>query len=165
MKKKLSSEKGQSIIEMVLFLPLMVMLFIYLINLSGSINGAINQQKVTRSYFYSRLKNNSFYPLANDAYQTDWSYYGMSFIGWREKFKEGTQEPLMSCFPAKVPFFPYPENNCDTYQSTATAYVRVGTVYGMCGSNYRRLTNSSIHRGVYDGPGDVASWAACTIQE
>ena len=165
-KKFVKNQDGQAMIEMILFLPLLILLFIYLLSISASINGAINQQKITRGYFFSRLKNNSMYPFAQDAKAASWSYFGMSFIGWREKFKDGADEPVLPCYLAKVPFFSSDETSCNEYQGTKTNYIRVGTVFGVCGANYHRKSNDEYQRGIDGDPGeDVASWGACTIKE
>ena len=131
------NEDGQAIIEMVLFFPLLVLLFIYFINITASINGAINQQKVTRAYFFALLKNNSLYPFSRDIKEIRAPYSGMSFIGWREKFGSAN-EPLLACYQAKVPFFSTDETACTAqYTGRNTNYIRVGTVFGLCGATYR----------------------------
>lgn len=162
--EKLNNESGQAIFEMVLFFPLLILLFLYFLKITASINGAINQQKITRGYFYARLKNNSYYPFYQDAYQGNWVKFGMSFIGWNEKFN-AAQEPLLPCYQAKVPMFSTEETDCSpNYKGSATSYIRVGTVYGVCGANFETNSSGEYQRGFVSSPGDIASWAACTIR-
>lgn len=162
------NEKGQAMIEMVIFFPLLALLFIYFLNVTASINGAINQQKITRSYFFARLKNNTLFPLVAEDIrngEVDWSYYGMSFIGWNEKFNN-SNNPLLPCYLAKVPFFSTDETNCTAqYSGSRTNYIRVGTVFGLCGATYQRGDSGEYHRGVVSDPSDVASKEACTIKQ
>ena len=159
------NENGQAIIEMVIFFPLLALLFMYFLNVTASINGSINQQKITRSYFFARLKNNSLYPFAHDARGSTWSYFGMSFIGWSEKFNNAN-EPLAPCYSAKVPFFSTDETSCtDRYSGNKTNYIRVGTVFGICGATYQLGNGGEYLRGVVKDPSEVASWESCTIQQ
>jgi hypothetical protein len=164
-KEIIKNEDGQAIIEMVIFFPLLTLLFFYFLNVTASINGAINQQKITRSYFFARLKNNSMYPYAHDIRPSTWSYLGMSFIGWSEKFNS-SDEPLLPCYTAKVPFFSTQETSCTAqYNGNFTNYIRVGTVFGMCGATYQMGGGGQYLRGIVKDPKDVASWEACTIQQ
>ncbi len=163
--KDILNNKGQAIIEMVIFFPLLALLFFYFLNITASINGSINQQKITRSYFFARLKNNSLYPFGHDARDGQWQYFGMSFIGWSEKFNTSF-EPLLPCFIAKVPFFSSNETDCTAqYSGNRTNYIRVGTVFGMCGASYQLGKGGEYLRGVIKDSKDVASWEACTIQQ
>ena len=162
------NQAGQAIIEMVIFFPLLALLFIYFLNITASINGAINQQKITRSYFFARLKNNSLFPLVAEDIrngQLDWSYFGMSFIGWNEKFNSAN-EPLLPCYLAKIPFFSTDETSCSTqYSGNRTNYIRVGTVFGLCGTTYQRGNSGEYLRGVVNDQSDVASRDACIIKQ
>lgn len=167
MKKKLDlikNQNGQAIFEMVLFFPLLVLFFVYFIKITASINGAINQQKVTRGYFYARLKHNSYYPFYQDALEGNWVKFGMSFIGWNEKFNN-SRNPLLPCYQAKVPMLSTNEIACTSnYQGTKTSYIRVGTVYGVCGANYERNSSGDYQRGFVNSASDLASWSSCTIR-
>lgn len=161
------NQEGQAIIEMVLFFPLLVLLFVYFLNITASINGSINQQKITRSYFFARLKSNSMYPLAQD-FRPElggvlWDYAGMSFIGWTEKFNS-SQEPFLACYKANVPFFKTEETECSAqYSGNNTNYIRVGTIFGICGATYRMGSGGEYLRGVVNEGSDVASWKSCTL--
>lgn len=161
----IKNEDGQAIIEMVIFFPLLALLFMYFLNITASINGSINQQKITRSYFFARLKSNSLYPFGHDAREADWGYFGMSFIGWSEKFNT-SNEPLAPCYSAKVPFFSTDETSCtEKYSGSRTNYIRVGTVFGMCGTTYQMGSGGEYLRGVVKEPSEVSSWESCTIQQ
>ena len=59
---KRSHQKGQALIELIIFLPLMFMFYSMISGFANAINGSINQQKIARSYFYYRLQNNSTIP-------------------------------------------------------------------------------------------------------
>lgn len=158
------NENGQAIFEMILFFPLLILLFLYFIKVTASINGAINQQKITRGYFFARLKNNSLYPLAQDAKEASWQKFGMSFIGWNEEFNSA-EEPLLPCYLAKVPLFSTDETKCSaTYSGTKTNFIRVGTVFGVCGTSYQSNTSGEYQRGFVGESSDIASWNACTIR-
>lgn len=157
------NQDGQAIIELILFFPLLVLLFIYFLNITASINGSINQQKITRSYFFARLKNNSLYPFSYDVREVGLPHSGMSFIGWTEKFGSSL-EPYLACYQAKVPFFSTDETACTAkYPGVNTNYVRVGTVFGICGASYQMESSGEYLRGVVKEAKDVASWEACNI--
>lgn len=167
--KKKSSEDGQALIELIILLPILVMLFGFLVNVGNSINLGINQQKVTRGYFYVYLRNNSMFPL-NDTFYSDspalsWQQFSMSFIGWREMFKPGTLLPRLACVRLKIPYLPSQETSCESYKTEQTEFVRIGSVYGLCGATYTKAANlSEFFRGVANSPSDVASEFACTIR-
>lgn len=163
------AEKGQAIIEMIVFFPLMVIFFIFLLSISNAINGGINQQKVTRGYFYARLKNQSLFPLrdTNDpALQAArFTNIGMSFIGYRERFRAGTSDlPEMPCYKSKVPFFKPVEVACDEYKGEVTAYIRISTIYGLCGTNYTNRGAFGFQRGPVSSPLEITTMDSCTIK-
>ncbi|MCB9094549.1 MAG: hypothetical protein H6621_05715 [Halobacteriovoraceae bacterium] len=136
--KIFSDERGQAILELIFFLPIMIILLSLLVSFGSSINGAINQQKVTRGYFYSRIKNNSLMPLNShddNAPYRSWRLFGMYFAGWMEKFDEGTDFPVQPCYKLNLPLEER-EQNCQSYPGNSTNFIRVGTVYGLCGTTY-----------------------------
>jgi hypothetical protein len=169
LKKDYGAESGQALIELVILFPLLVMVYAFMHNVGNSINVAINQQKVTRSYFYSYVKNNSMFPL-NDTFYPDsptstWRKFGMSFIGWREKFKNGTRLPRQACVRLKIPYLPVKEPTCESYKDEATDFIRIGTVYGACGATYTTVSPpDQFARGVAASPSDVSSEDSCTIR-
>lgn len=136
MKNELISQKGQALIELIIFLPLMITIYSVIGGFASSINGSINQQKITRAYFYYRIQNNSTIPgpKTNRDF-TQWKQFGMFFIGWRDKLNGDS--PVMPCYKISIPFKEAPEDNCeDQYTQDKTLWVRVGTVYGVCGQTY-----------------------------
>ena len=162
-------QRGQALVELVVLFPILIMLFAFLHNVGNSINVGINQQKVTRSYFYAYLKNNSMFPFNDTFYPDsptrDWSYFSMSFIGWRERFKSGTQLPRLACVRLKIPYLPEKEPTCESYKQEATDFIRIGTVYGVCGASYTRAGSpEQFSRGVTTTPADVAGSEACMIK-
>jgi len=168
-KRKKNDQGGQALVELVVLFPLLIMLFAFLHNVGNSINVAINQQKVTRAYFYAYLKNNSMFPLNDTFYPDspirDWRQFSMSFIGWRERFKNGTQLPRLACVRLKIPYLPIKETSCESYRQESTDFIRIGTVYGVCGTTYTRIVYpDQFARGVTNSPADVASEDACTIK-
>lgn len=162
-----NQQKGQALFEMIIFLPMMIVMLVFLIYLSSAVNGSINQQKITRGYFYARLKHQSMYPLYNiqdvNDFAHDWKFFGMSFIGWRLEFNQ--KYPVQPCYPAKVPYLESPEKTCGKYSGSTTAFIRVSTVYGVCGASYTNMGSSGFQRGIVNNARDVASMEACTIQQ
>lgn len=141
--RKSNPESGQALIELIVFLPLIVTLYSVIAGFASSINGSINQQKVARAYFYYRIQNNSSTPGPNVANKS-WSLFGIFYIGWKERF-EGDDQPVMPCYKVNIPFKNTPEDNCDeAYSKTETTWVRVGTVYGICGATYSQ-NNGDVH--------------------
>jgi hypothetical protein len=138
MKNFKSSQSGQALIELIVFLPLIITLYSVISGFANSINGSINQQKVTRSYFYYRIQNNSNIPGPRSFYP-NWKVFGMYYIGWKDKF-EGSEEspdPIMPCYKVSIPFKNEPEDACgEAYTKKESTWIRVGTVYGVCGTTF-----------------------------
>lgn len=138
--KNLKTDKGQSLIEFVLFLPFMLMIYSVIINVSGAINASLNQQKVTRAYFYYTLQNNSMFPgpsrEGGDPTQ-GWSTFGMRILGWSTELIDS--KPVAPCFKFNIALGESDGDACkDPYSGKSTQYIRVGTVYGACGATYQR---------------------------
>jgi hypothetical protein len=140
LRKIIQQEKGQSLIEFVLFLPFMLMIYSVIINVSGAINASLNQQKVTRSYFYYTLQNNSMFPgpsrEGGDPTQ-NWQYFGMRILGWSTQLIDS--KPVAPCFKFNIALGESSGDACeDPYSGKSTQYIRVGTVYGACGATFER---------------------------
>jgi hypothetical protein len=138
MNKKSYSIKGQALIELIIFLPLIIGLYSVISGFANSINSSINQQKITRSYFYNRIQNNSNFPGPGlfdfDTYSR-WRFFSVFFIGWKDYFNG--ESPIMSCHRANIPFKNRPDDKCENaYDKDQTLWIRVGTVYGVCGATY-----------------------------
>lgn len=140
---KKSNEKGQALIELIVFLPLMVAIYSVINSFANAINGSINQQKIARAYFYNRIQNNSTIPgtkVSDPGTIAGWQSFGMFYIGWKEKFEGGGDDegnPIMPCYRINLPFQNAPTDQCEQeYTQAETLWVRVGTVYGVCGATY-----------------------------
>ena len=132
----IKNQKGQALIELIVFLPLIITLYSVIGGFASAINGSINQQKVTRAYFYYRVQHNSTIPgpKVSNNFNT-WKVFGMYFIGWREYFVGSS--PVMPCYKISIPFKDSPEDKCEErYTKDETLWVRVGTVYGICGATF-----------------------------
>lgn len=141
----LKQDEGQALIELIIFLPLMFTLYTVISGFANAINGSINQQKIARAYFYYRVQNNSTIPRPDSGgAHMQWSRFGMFYIGWKDYFKNETN-PVMPCYRISIPLKSAPTDKCDErYTDTSTLFIRVGTVYGMCGATYRNLNQRTI---------------------
>lgn len=142
MTKKSKNQQGQALIELIIFLPLMITIYSVIGGFASSINGSINQQKFTRAYFYYRVQNNSTIPGPKTSSFGSWKQFGMFFVGWRIKFN-GETSPVMPCYKISIPFKESPSDKCeDRYGDPKTLWLRVGTVYGVCGQTYINQNNT-----------------------
>ncbi|MCT4642612.1 MAG: hypothetical protein N4A33_09995 [Bacteriovoracaceae bacterium] len=138
--KKKNSQKGQALFEFIAFIPFLLMLYSVALTIANSLNGSINQQKATRGYFFYRLQNDSTFPTpersGGDALN-NFSEFSMSIIGWADKF-EG-QVPIAPCYKINLPIGDIQADKCDsTYTDDKTQFIRVGTVFGVCGASFIR---------------------------
>jgi hypothetical protein len=167
--KNLKAQRGQALIELIIFLPLIVTLYSVIAGFANSINGSINQQKISRAYFYNRIQNNSTIPgprLVGESYES-WSQFGMFYIGWKDYFK-GQGNPVMPCYKVSIPFKNGPDDKCEEqYTDTKTLWVRVGTIYGICGATYS-FKDRQVHY-LPDDPSidfsKVVDKSSCTISQ
>lgn len=131
------NNKGQALVEFILFLPFMLMLYATISSLGNAINGSINQQKATRAYFFYINQNNSMAPkpIKNNPIESAWKLFGMSIMGWSEKFDQ--EVPVATCYNFKLPLGDTAGDECDeAYEAKSTQFIRVGTVFGVCGATY-----------------------------
>lgn len=147
--KKNKNESGQALIELIIFLPIMFTVYALISGFANAINGSINQQKITRAYFYFRTMNNSYVPkpdYINQPYFSEsWRKFGMFMIGWRENMANQT-EPLMPCYKISFPIAAAQGDNCEnSYGQPTTQYIRVGTVYGVCGGTFATQASEVVH--------------------
>ncbi len=167
--KKPYAQRGQALIEFIIFLPLIVTLYSVISGFANSINGSINQQKIARAYFYNRIQNNSAIPgpkLVAESFGS-WSLFSVFFIGWKDYFK-GTGSPVMPCYKVSVPLKTNSTEKCeDAYGQPRTIWIRVGTIYGVCGGTYFQSNNK-----VYYVPDNrqtnfssVVDKSSCTISQ
>lgn len=133
------NQKGQAIMEFLAFVPFLLgMLMVYL-KVGSAINGSINQQKVTRRFFYHLEKGNAFTPTGNILFNQDFkSKQAVSYtaVGWNEELKNGSK-PIAPCYPMPT-FFSQPPDECEKPKDgeTKTGFIKVYTVYGVCGANF-----------------------------
>jgi len=136
--KKIDQE-GQALIELIIFLPLIFTLYGLIGGFANAINGSINQQKITRAYFYYRTQNNSTIPkpLQVPNFQ-NWRRFGLVFTGWSdEPISDSTPAPVAPCYEISFPVAGAPNDRCENqYATKTTQFIRVGTAYGICGASY-----------------------------
>lgn len=136
-KKKLNNEEGQAIFEILVFLPIFLFFYTIIFNVGSAINVSINQQKVTRRYFYFLNKGNSFLPGTLDL--ETWgsmSYTGLSMLGYRD-YAESDQ-PIAPCFEFSNFMTGDSGETCDTPLSgeSKTNFIKIMTAYGICGESF-----------------------------
>jgi hypothetical protein len=140
------NQKGQALIELIIFLPFMFIIYGLITGFANAIFGSINQQKATRAYFYYRVQNNSTIPRRPDS-SVRWTKYGTYFVGWREKLVDDV--PLHPCYKITIPLSSPDDDGCDSEYTggdrPSTQFMRVGTVYGFCGATYIRQNNLIFH--------------------
>lgn len=139
------NQKGQALIELIVFLPLMFTFYSMISGFAGAINGSINQQKATRAYFYYRVQGNPFVPKpdADDTHQ-GWGKFGMFFVGWMDQMQ--SDNPVAPCYRVSVPMAKNKNEKCDqAYSEQSTQYIRVGTAYGICGATFVRAQGGAGH--------------------
>ncbi len=164
-KEKNLGQSGQALFEFFFFIPLFLAVFALCIYLGNAINGAINQQKIARSYLYARLKGNSYAPEPDSRTHPGWQKFGMYIIGYREKFSAGGTEPVSPCFKVNVPFVRDITQECeDSYTDEATNFIRVQTVYGICGATYGNRGPAGIVQLPYSVAWEASTIDACLIQ-
>lgn len=148
---KKMNQKGQALIELIIFLPLMFMFYAIVSSFANAINGSINQQKITRSYLYFRLQNHSYIikPDEDNVFR-NWKTFGMFFNGYMDDTINNF--PVAPCYKVNIPMAPNNSDKCETpYANATTQFIRVQTVYGICGATYLTINNEAVL--VPDNPG------------
>lgn len=136
-----NGEEGQALMEFILFLPFMIALLSLLVTISSSINGAINQQKATRAYFFHQLKGNSTAPLPNFVYrmkEIGATSVGMFTIGWMDERGDG-DKPIAACYQINSMLAGGNTDDCrDAYDhgKKTSRQIKVFTAFGICGNLY-----------------------------
>ena len=136
-----AGQRGQALVEFIIFLPFMLMMYTVVVGLGDAIHGSINQQKATRAYFYYRLQNNPQVSKpqrsGGDLVNNSWTRFGHLFIGWADYLENST--PFQPCYRLNLPFAPAAGDACDqTYSNVTTQFIRVATVYGVCGATFAK---------------------------
>ena len=144
----LKKQSGQALIELIIFLPLMFMFYSMISGFANAINGSINQQKITRAYFYYRVQNNSMVPKpGGDQTFLRWKLFGSYFIGWKDYFSGGASNsmPVAACYKLTTPLGSSNSDKCELkYTNPSTMFVRVQTVYGVCGATFATIGTEAV---------------------
>ncbi len=163
-------DKGQAIFELLVFIPFLIFIFIIMVTVGDSINASINQQKVTRRYFYYLLKGNSTAPKQEDL--GEWmnsgiTLAGMSAIGFRAK-SEG-ELSLAPCFKFTTLFTGDEGETCSEplKGESKSTFVRVFTFYGICGETY--IVGRNYFKNYHNFPylpnrSDIMTSSSCILQ-
>ncbi len=137
-RKDEKNQSGQALIELIIFLPLMFILYSLISGFANAINGSINQQKITRGFYFYRLNNNSTMPKPDgrDVHQ-GWRTFGMYLFGWAESLPDDV--PVLTCYRISIPLAGnnQDEDTCEARPKNGNSqFIRVGTVFGLCGATY-----------------------------
>ena len=160
-------ERGQALVEFIVFLPFMLMMYTVVVSLGDAIHGSINQQKATRAYFYYRLQNNSqiskIQANGSGTPGSDLQFIGHNFVGWAD-YLEG-EVPSLPCYKLNLPFAPAADDRCeDAYDSVTTQFIRVGTVYGLCGASMEKIDGSFVEQPSNQQVNTVVESGSCWIR-
>ncbi|MBD64025.1 MAG: hypothetical protein CME62_02380 [Halobacteriovoraceae bacterium] len=164
-KKPIQNEEGQALIEFILFIPFLLYLYFSILSMGNAINGSINQQKLARSYFYYRAANNSTLPRpsrSGNEPTDNFSTFGMQIMGWANRF-EGLA-PVAPCYKFIFPVENAEGDECgEAYSETNTRFIRVQTVYGICGATYTKDDGGNLRHPGYTGPLSAIDRNACLL--
>lgn len=139
--KKFKNQKGQSLFEFLIFLPLLVMLIGVFYSFGGAMSMSINQQKAVRGYYFHLLKGNSFgisYPDLVELEKKGTRKVGFFSLGWRFK-AEGEAKSYGSCFKINNMLSGNDGEECldgDRPTEGSSRYIRAFTAFGLCGNNF-----------------------------
>lgn len=138
----LENENGQAIFELLVFMPILISFYLVIANVGDAINASINQNKVTRRYYYNLIKGNSYIPRSErlTAYKNGGSVQtaGMSAIGFAESLSgAGSGSPIAPCFRFNSMLTGDSSQECDeAVEERSTALIKVFTAYGICGETF-----------------------------
>ena len=166
-KANIGQQRGQAIFELLIFVPFLLLFMQLFMTIGSSINGAINQQKAVRGYFYQLARNNSRIPTTSDLTRLaafNLNYIGMSVTGWMDRLDGDV--PVASCFHLKNlgNNSGALDQNCDDASSVAgthrSNFIRLHTAYGICSALFD-ISQGQIKEA--DGPG---YWSAgnCSLR-
>ncbi len=163
-------ESGQAIFELLIFMPILIFFYTIIFNVGNSINVSINQQKVTRRYFYHLTKQNSFVPNNRvlENFKAGFTRAGIAMVGFADRLDGGgTGSPIGPCFKFNSFFASDNGETCEdpTSGERQTSFVRVYTAYGVCGESYSLQGNrwfvfNSSGPGV---PDPKSKYLACSV--
>ncbi len=144
--KKIKNQKGQSIFEFLIFLPLLVMLIGVFYSFGNSLNMSINQQKQVRGYFYYITKGNSYgitYGNLKELKDAGIRKVGMFSLGWRIKESSSGKNSFATCTKI-VSSLSGGDEDCDSDSRVAegaSKFIRAFTMYGICTNSFAALDN------------------------
>lgn len=136
---KVNHNKGQAVFEFLIFLPFMMILYSIVLTIANAINGSINQQKITRGYYFNLIHNDSFVPnneILNDFRRSGINQIGMFAVGWR--MKSDNEKQIAPCYKILSLSKITEEEQCvpGNKTGTTTQYIRVKTAFGICSGTY-----------------------------
>lgn len=138
--KFIMDERGQAFFEMIMFVPFMLFLFTLIVTFGNSVNGAINQNKITRGFFYATTRNNSYgmtFSTLSSLQGRGVGNAGLHVIGYRDT-AEG-ENPFGACYRINRFFGGRKEEECkDPIRGAEeSSYIRVFTFYGVCAQGWK----------------------------
>ncbi|OFZ20796.1 MAG: hypothetical protein A2202_06560 [Bdellovibrionales bacterium RIFOXYA1_FULL_36_14] len=146
--KKDDFKSGQSIVEFMIFLPLIMIIFLMTITISASINGSINQLKATRGYFYFLTKGNSRGPFVQDLATMigKVDMVGVHVLGWYN-YAVGV-EAVAPCYSLQSLITSQASDVCENTSSISgknakSKFIRPFTVYGVCSAYVYKINNQA----------------------
>lgn len=166
MTKKFLGDSGQALFEFLAFLPLILILYSVTLTFANAINGSINQQKITRGYFYNLIHNDSYLPsteVLKDLQQNAGvRTVGMFAIGWK-LYAENQSEPVAPCYKIISLSAQTSDETCTpgNIEGDSTQFVRVKTSYGVCSATYHLQNNYFIQGTNTLGNAPVAGYGSC----
>lgn len=107
---KRKGQKGQSMLEFALLLPLITGMFMLVIQVQMAISTAIVNQKYARGQLYFLFFNNRYYPEYFFIRKTDQSVMGQLWVGVSSINHFGDDNPFPSAPTVKVGRFKPPED-------------------------------------------------------
>ncbi len=139
---KILNKKGQAVFETMMFLPVLLFFVVYMIKSGNAINASINQQKSTRGYTYYLLKGNSkAFRVTDLTIFNNMEEVGAYMVGFRQAEEDGASSVAPCFMVPRLPWIPSSDETCSETGSTIpseSSYIRVFTLYGVCGGSYSR---------------------------
>lgn len=138
-------EKGQSLFELIAFLPLLLLLISVMVTTGNAINGSINQQKALRGYFYFLVRGSSVAGMSTSQLATfdeeGLSSVGQYVVGWRAS-DDSINDTFGTCYKYNSLFnnSEIVDRDCKdpSVRDGKTHFIRVFTAHGLCSENYEK---------------------------
>ena len=139
-------EGGQALLEFLVFVPLFLLLVLSVQAVGHAINASINQEKVTRGYFFFLVSHDSFWPDGGALAEfPSLDLMSLDQVGWRERSGGGNgRESFAGCFPQPTVFGGGNpgDRDCDDKprpdDPRGLGMVRVYTSFGLCTATHQR---------------------------